>query len=142
MGVLPIHTYGCTTGIAVGASLLLTIIQKRALQIRLRVLGSRAPRKILMTEFMPTNREFLFYSLIFPNGFPDLPLPHGTRCHGISKAAWLQPAASDIVGDTTCNGTRCSFAKFCFLNPSDPFVALLHSFKMAALFIRISQTGL
>ena len=26
MGVLPIHTYGCTTGIAVGASLLLTII--------------------------------------------------------------------------------------------------------------------
>ena len=45
MGVLPIHTYGCTTGIAVGASLLLTIIQEGALQIRLRVLGSGAPRK-------------------------------------------------------------------------------------------------
>ena len=28
------------------------------------------------------------------------------------------------------------------MNPSDPFVALLHSFTMAAVFIRISQTGL
>ena len=45
MGVLPIHTYGCTTGIAVGASLLLTIIQKRALQIRLRVLGVPSAQK-------------------------------------------------------------------------------------------------